>query len=73
MAILENGLTIGTKLEPTGMKWILAIFNNTRMEQLHLMSITKSHHTATNVGLVVIAASGQVILNIIKCFHKGEK
>ena len=43
------------------------------MEQLHLRNIIKSHHTVTNVGLAVIVVSGQAILNIIKCFYKGEK
>ena len=55
------------------MKWILDISNSTRMEQLHLKNITRSHHTVTNVGLVVTVASGQVILNIIKIMTLNEE
>ena len=47
--------------------------NNIWTEQLLLRSITRSHQVAMNVGLAVIVVSGQAILNIIKCFYKGEK
>ena len=43
------------------------------MEQLQLRNIIKSHHTVTNVGLVVIAVSGQVISNMIKIMTLNEE
>ena len=43
------------------------------MEQLHLKNIIRSHHTVTNVGLVVTVAKGQVNLNIIKIMTLNEE
>ena len=42
------------------------ISNSTSMEQLHLRNMEKNLLVVMNVGLVVIVANGQVILNIIK-------
>jgi hypothetical protein len=40
--------------------------NNIWTEQLHLKNMEKNLLVVMNVGLVVIVANGQVILNIIK-------
>ena len=40
--------------------------NNIWTEQLHLKNMEKNLLEVMNVGLVVIVANGQVILNIIK-------
>ena len=43
------------------------------MEQLHLRNMEKNLLVVTNVGLVVIVANGQVILNIIKIMTLNEE
>lgn len=47
--------------------------NNIWTEQLHLKNMEKNLRMDMKVGLAVIVVSGQAILNIIKCFYKGEK
>ncbi len=49
------------------------ISNSTRMEQLHLRNMEKNLLVVMNVGLVVIVANGQVILNIIKIMTLNKK
>lgn len=49
------------------------ISNSTRMEQLHLRNMEKNLLVVMNVGLVVIVANGQVILNVIKIMTLNKK
>ncbi|HCQ28539.1 MAG TPA: hypothetical protein DIU40_08200 [Ruminococcaceae bacterium] len=47
--------------------------NNIWTEQLHLKNMEKNLLVVMNVGLVVIVANGQVILNIIKIMTLNEE